>query len=161
MMRRLLLCCLALPLLLSGCGFHLAGNYLLPDSVKVMYVSAPDPYSSLARRIKDALQDSGVEVIKIPDPRYPTLTIQSDKLERRTLSLYPDGQVAEYRLNYTVVTQVTRKNQSPHTFKVQVSRDYLDDPRLALAKSREMEELVDEMRDDAAQQVLRQLATLK
>lgn len=152
---------LLLPLVLSACGFHLAGNYLLSDSMKTLYVNAPDPYSALAREVKQTLKEGGVKLIPIPDPRYATLNLKSDNLERRTLSLYPDGQVAEYRLNYVVTAEVLRKDRPTQTIQVQVSRDYLDDPRLALGKSREMEELLSEMHSEAAGQVLRQLATLQ
>ena len=44
-------------------------------------------------------------------------------------------------------------------FKIEIRRDYLDDPRTALAKSREMELLVKEMRIQAADRILQSMAS--
>ena len=44
---------------------------------------------------------------------------------------------------------------------LQAQRDYLDDPGQALAKSRELEMLLQEMRVEIADQLLRKLAAFK
>lgn len=44
--------------------------------------------------------------------------------------------------------------------QLEVYRDYQDDPNFALAKTREREVLVSEMREEAARQLLRQTIAL-
>ena len=81
----------------------------------------------------------------------------SDQLERRTLSLFESGQVAEYELLYRVNYQVIRNGELIIEDTIEVARDYQDDPNFALAKTREREMLVAEMRDDAARRLVRQM----
>lgn len=85
------------------------------------------------------------------------LTLLSDKLERRTLSLFESGQVAEYELLYQVNYQLLKDNQLLLEKTAEVARDYQDDPNFALAKTRERELLVNEMRAEASRIILQQI----
>ncbi len=64
----------------------------------------------------------------------------SDGLQRRTLSLFPNGQVAEYELIYTVELSDDDAGSGCHSpTKLSLYRDYQDDPSRALAKARELD----------------------
>ena len=150
--------CLAL--LLGGCGFHLRGSYLLPAGMNSLYLSTPKPYHQLGQRISELLRSNAIRLLTAPDEEQPTLEIIQDQLERRTLSVFFNGQVAEYELIYQVNYRVSLPGQDARDFQVTIYRDYQDDPNQVLAKSRELDLMLDEMRGEAADRIIRQLASL-
>ncbi|MCH4295705.1 LPS assembly lipoprotein LptE [Shewanella sp. 3B26] len=161
MVRILLTAILSLALLtvVTGCGFRLQGSYKIPTSLKTLSVDSADEYSELTRLVKDRLRLSGVQVVA-SDATIPSVRLIKDTLERTTLSLYPTGNVAEYELIYHVQFAVAIPGEEAKPFNVEIRRDYLDDPRTALAKSREMELLVKEMRQQAADNLIQTLAAI-
>ncbi|MGS0726763.1 LPS-assembly lipoprotein LptE, partial [Shewanella sp. 0m-11] len=103
---------------------------------------------------------NSIAVVK-PANDIPVLRLISDSLDRSTLSIYPTGNVAEYELIYQVSFAVQMPGAESQRFDVAIHRDYLDDPRTALAKSREMELLLKEMRVQAADRIIQTLASTK
>ena len=156
-MRRLLTLML-LGLTLSGCGFKLKGSYQLPEQLHHLVLTSPDEYGQLTQLLKSRLKRYQVEIASPGNTKLPVLSLGKDKLERGTLSLFSTGQVAEYELIYSVNYQLGQPGDEPQSFKVEIRRDYLDDPQTAQAKSREMALLLKEMRIQAADQIVRQLS---
>ena len=95
------------------------------------------------------------------DETAPELKITEDSLNRRTLSLFENGQVAEYELIYGVKYQLQFPNEELKTFAFELNRDYQDDPDRALAKSRELNLILSELRLQAADKILRDLASIQ
>ncbi|AAZ27375.1 MULTISPECIES: LPS-assembly lipoprotein LptE [Colwellia] len=147
--------------LLSACGFQLRGDYLLDDDLQTLYVSSSDIHGELTRLVKLNLTRNQVNVLKHSKADVPELRILSDKLDRRTLSLFSNGQVAEYELIYSVHYQVRFTGEDARDFRFELYRDYQDDPNIALAKSRELSLLLSEMRTSAADKILRDLARIQ
>jgi LPS-assembly lipoprotein len=58
-----------------------------------------------------------------------------------------------YQLRFT--------NKDPLNFSFELNRDYQDDPDIALAKSRELSLLLSEMRQQAADRILREMASIQ
>ncbi|WP_394204627.1 LPS assembly lipoprotein LptE [Shewanella waksmanii] len=161
LIKRLCFVMIALSIMLSaGCGFKLQRSYSIPDELKSLHLSSPDEYSELSRLVRERLRLSSVALVEGGDD-VATLRIVKDSLDRSTLSLYPTGNVAEYELTYHVTFAVKLPQQEIQPFTVDIHRDYLDDPRTALAKSREMELLLKEMRIQAADQMIQTLASLE
>jgi len=152
---------LTLVSLLSACGFHLRGNYLLSDELQTLYVSSSDVHGELTRLVKQHLSRNQVKILKHKSVQVPELRIMSDKLDRRTLSVFENGQVAEYELIYAVHYQLRFTDEEPQNFHFELNRDYQDDPSLALAKSRELSLLLSEMRTSAADKILRDMARVQ
>lgn len=148
-------------LLLNGCGFQLRGDYLLAPELQSLYVSSFDKYGELTRIVKLHLDNNQVAVEKNFSSQLPELRILKDTLDRRTLSVFPNGQVAEYELIYTVRYQVRIPEQNAYSFKIELNRNYQDDPDIALAKSRELSLMLREMRQEAADRILRNLASIQ
>ncbi|WP_159821291.1 LPS-assembly lipoprotein LptE [Colwellia sp. 20A7] len=152
---------------LSACGFHLRGDYLLSDELQTLYVSSSDVHGELTRLVKQHLSRNQVNVLKYKSTQKPELRILSDTLDRRTLSVFQNGQVAEYELIYTVHYQLRFGStngeplEEPQDFSFELNRDYQDDPNLALAKSRELSLLLSEMRKSAADKILRDMARIQ
>ncbi|WP_028117023.1 LPS assembly lipoprotein LptE [Ferrimonas senticii] len=155
-MSRLLCALLTATMLLSGCGFRLQGHYQYPPELAQVQLLSSDEYGELHRLLQDTLRLHGIQVVA--DDDKPQIQLGNESLSRTTLSLFPSGQVAEYELQYSVQFSVQLPNQEAQPFQVNVRRDYLDDPRTALAKNRELESLKEDMRHNAADQIMRILA---
>jgi len=152
---------MALSILLSaGCGFKLQGSYSIPEQLRTLHLTSQDEYSELTRLVRERLRLHSISLVEESD-EIPTLNILRDSLDRSTLSLYPTGNVAEYELTYHVKFAVSLPQGEAQTFEVDIQRDYLDDPRTALAKSREMELLLKEMRIQAADRMIQTLASIE
>jgi LPS-assembly lipoprotein len=161
--RMLTAMCLVTLLLtqLTGCSFKLRGQHMLPDELKTLYVSSTDVHGELTRLLKRHLTVNHVKVATTYAADIPELRIMNDALNRRTLSVFSNGQVAEYELIYSVQYQVRFENQDPQRFGFELNRDYQDDPNVALAKSRELTLLLSEMRNEATDRILRNLSSVK
>jgi LPS-assembly lipoprotein len=147
--------------ILTACGFQLRGDYLLDDQLQTLHLTSSDVHGELTRLVKLNLTRNQVKVLKNSQTDIPELRIVSDKLDRRTLSLFANGQVAEYELIYSVHYQVRFTGEDAQDFRFELYRDYQDDPNLALAKSRELSLLLSEMRTSAAGKIFRDLARIQ
>ena len=146
--------------LLSACGFHLRGDYDIPDALDTMSFTSYDQYSSFTRVVKSQLRMNSVEIVA-PAENIPNLHLLSESLGERTQSLYQNTRAAEKELTFRANYRVTIPNIGEKTFTTSVTRSYLDNPLSALAKSVERDMLDDEMRKLAASQIIRQMARLK
>lgn len=159
LIKRLAFAIMALVIMTSaGCGFKLQRSYQIPEQLNQLSLSSSDEYSELTRLVREQLRLNNVKIVDAAND-VPVLRLLADSLERSTLSLYPTGNVAEYELIYLVEFAVALPGKEAQPFKIEIRRDYLDDPRTALAKSREMELLVKEMRIQAADRILQSLAS--
>ena len=145
-------------LLLSSCGFKLRGDLPL-SHFPAMYIQS-ERHSELAALVSERLSYNKVQVLSAYQSDAPQLQLLNDSLERRTLSLFPNGQVAEYELIYKVRYQLTMPGGEPQPYQFELYRDYQDDPNQALAKAKELELMLGELRQQAANRILRQLARL-
>ncbi|WP_077285806.1 LPS assembly lipoprotein LptE [Cognaticolwellia aestuarii] len=148
-------------MMLNGCGFQLRGNYLLAPELQTMEFSSVDQFGELTRLIKQHLTVNDVTLVQQSTQSIPQMRILQDNLDRRTLSVFPNGQVAEYELIYTVRYQILIPGQDVQNFSFELNRDYQDDPDIALAKSRELSLMLREMRQEAANKILRDMASIQ
>jgi LPS-assembly lipoprotein len=145
-------------LLLGSCGFHLRGDLPL-SHFPAMYIQS-ERHSELAALLSSRLEYNKVELLGSYQQSAPMLQLVSDTLERRTLSLFPNGQVAEYELIYKVRYALTMPDGEPLPYEFELFRDYQDDPNQALAKAKELELMLGELRQQAANRIMRQLSRL-
>lgn len=148
-------------LFLSSCGFHLRGDYLLSPQLQTLHLSSSDKFGELTRQVKQHLSLNKIKLVPNASQNTPQLRILKDSLNRRTLSVFPNGQVAEYELIYSVRYQLILSAEDVRSFKFELNRDYQDDPNIALAKSRELDLMLSEMRKEAANKILRDLSSIK
>lgn len=146
--------------LLSACGFHLRGDYSVPDELETMSLTSYDQYSSFTRMMKGQLRMSEIDVVP-PAANVPNLHLISEGVGERTLSLYQNTRAAEKELTFRASYRVTLPELGAKTFSTSVTRSYLDNPLTALAKSVERDMIEDEMRKLASAQIIRQMARLK
>lgn len=163
---RIVMLCLVI-LSLNACGFSLRGSQALPDSLNKVLISAPLQYAPLSRALMKRLpvyQLSGLidegKNNQIPlDEQTVKITLQPEQFERRLLSVFTTGQVAEYELVYTVNYNVTFPNALPIQNRLVVTREYQDDPDQILAKSRELDLVLNELRRESADRLIRLLSS--
>ena len=151
---------LTLSLMVSACGFQLRGNYLLPEELHEISLTTFDQYSDLTRDVQKQLRMNGISQVA-PTTVIPSLNLISESVGERTLSLYQNSRAAEIELTYTVSYSVLIPEHDIKAYTTTVNRNYLDNPLTALAKSVERDMIEDEMRTQAAEQILRQMARLK
>lgn len=147
--------------LIAGCGFKLRGDHFIPAHFQTLHISSFDKHAEIVRLVKNQLKANDVNIQTQAAQHTATLRLIADSLDRRTLTLFPNGQIAEYELTYRVDFQVILPGKDEQTFVVEVARDYQDDPDRALAKSRELTLILSEMRQQAAERIIRQLATVR
>ncbi|PWI35176.1 luciferase [Vibrio albus] len=145
---------------LSACGFHLRSAYLVPEEISEISVTSFDPYSKLTRDVESQLRMNDVR-ITAPSENIVNLHLISENISTRTLSLYQNSSAAEKEILYTAKARMVIPEIGEKTFSTSVNRNYLDNPQTALAKSTEKELLQDEMRAQAASQIIRQMARLR
>lgn len=144
--------------LLSGCGFALRTAPPLPENSTGIALVAASPQARLTRSMRDRLQV--YQIPYISDSQITSavvIRLQPESLERRLLSVFPTGQVAEYELIYAVQYTVHFPGKEVQDYRIEVLRDYQDDPNQVLAKTRELELVVSEMRNEAADRIIRLL----
>ncbi|SJL82699.1 LPS assembly lipoprotein LptE [Vibrio palustris] len=151
---------LFLTTVISACGFHLRGDYDVPDALSTMSFTSYDEYSTLTRIVHRQLRMNSINIVS-PDPETPNLHLDGENTSERTLSLYQNTRTAEKEITYSAQYTVTIPNIGSRSFSTSVTRSYLDNPLSALAKSMEQDKLEDEMRHTAANQIIRQMARLK
>lgn len=144
----------------ASCGFHLRGNYLLPEEITELSLTSFDQYGDLTRDVRDQFRLHGINEVS-PSPTTPNLHLISESTSSQTLSLYQNSRAAEYELTYTATYRVVVPEKENQTYTTSVNRSYLDNPLTALAKSVERDLITSEMREQAARQILRQMARLK
>lgn len=137
---------------LNGCGFHIRSDFQVPENLHEIALHAP-AHNEIAKHLRDALKVRAIEVVPYTE-QLALIEIGDDKLDRRILSLSPAGQVAEYELIYTLAVTFTDSQGQVSQQMIELTRDYQDDPHYALAKTREFELVVSEMRRDAVQRIL-------
>lgn len=147
---------------LNGCGFQLRGDVALPEDIRTVHVSASD---ALRDELQIFLEGGGIELSKTKTGADASINVTSESFNRRVLSVDPNtGKEREFEIAYTVAFNVVRANGAPVISgqAINLLRDYVFDPDSVIGKSREEGVLYEEMRRDAAQQLLRRLqASLK
>jgi len=146
--------------LISACGFHLRGDYDVPEELSKLSITSYDQYSTFTRMVKRQLRMNEIEIVP-PSEDTPSIHLISEGTSERTLSLYQTTRAAEIELTFVANYRVTVPDLGTKTFSTSVTRSYLDNPLTALAKSVERDMIEDEMRKLATTQIVRQMGRLK
>lgn len=161
--------------LLTSCGFTLRNNYELAKQFNSLQISSAERHSRLQKALAHRLAFLDIKVNQSHTTftnQTATIHLQPESLDRRLLSLFPSGQVAEYELVYNVTylyypaqnasvhAGTASSNPPPEAIekKFVLTREYQDDPDQVLAKSRELDLILDELRVQAADRIIRSLS---
>jgi LPS-assembly lipoprotein len=150
---------LMLMLLLAGCGFHLRGQYMVPDFLKEVTLHVPPNSGSFQTEMRLALERNNI----LPDGGEVTIDIIRESLMRQTPTIDNSVQAVEYTLVYSVdysVGLLGKKTISPRQ-SIILRRSYQYNNVNVVGKSTEESTLESELRTDAAQQIVRQIVSMK
>jgi len=158
-MRRLLLVLASSALMLSGCGFHLKGQQ--DYAFKRLYLATTqDPLTARIKRLVEGGSDT--VMVTLPADAQATLTV-GDSAGERSLTLNSAGTIIEYELVDTFVYSLTAADGTvlipPSSFTLNRSMTYSD--QFFLSKSTEANLLYDDMRKDAADQIVRRMGMVR
>ncbi|CNK87871.1 LPS assembly lipoprotein LptE [Yersinia pseudotuberculosis] len=162
MRHRILTLLLGLAVLVTaGCGFNLRGTTQVPTELQKLLLESSDPYGPLARSIRQQLRLNNVTIVDDAMRKdIPTLRIIGSSESQEAVSIFRNGVAAENQLVLHVQAQVLIPGHDIYPLQVNVFRTFFDNPLTALAKEAEAEVLRQEMREQAAQQLVRQLLTV-
>lgn len=150
---------------LTGCGFHLRGNYSFHSSMQEIYITPDDQLEPLQKVVRRMLQRNKVVVNAYQEntmaPSLPILHLSAPVFAEQILAITADGQNQRVKMTMTFNYQVTLDNKFLRKDSViMVSRDLSINPTTPLASESERRPIKDELLKEGANQLLRQLATI-
>lgn len=148
-------------LLLSGCGFHLRGSVELPQAMARSYIVA-DKSSALGLELENTLRAAGGEVVRTRAEATAVLTLHEERLGSRVLTLDTQGRASGLVLTLLASFSLVDGAGALLVDRegVRIEREYSFDPDNVLAQGGEASVLHEEMRRQAAAQILRRVRAL-
>ena len=147
--------------LLTACGFHLRGQTSLP--FKSIYLDASIPGTAFINELRHNLEANHVQLANTAEHADIVLNIVSEISDKQILSIGGAGRVNEFRLTFRVSLRaydLKRQDWIP-AVEMELRRDYSFDDTKILAKEAEEALLIQSMRSDMVQQILRRLSRAK
>lgn len=158
MFFRALIVTLVAASLAAGCGFHLRGKLPLPEQLKVISVSSPDP--EMREEMVNALEASGAQVVD-EGQAQSLLDMYNVSFNRRVRTIDTRGKVTGYTLLYRVSYRVLNEaGDELRDTNLALNRDYNFDPSRVLQAEEEEESLREDMIEEMTQRIMRQLVTI-
>ena len=146
---------LLLVMLLSACGFHLAGTRPLPAPLRTVYIEVIAPYRVLQPPLEAALRASlqrrGADVLSSHSAGTTVIRLSELKETREVLSVGIDGKALEFRLVTSVHYEVIGGDKALiQPADLRLTRDYSFQPERVLAKEAEEARLRDFIQTEMA-----------
>lgn len=153
---------LLVPLLMTACGFHLAGTRPLPSALLTVYIDVVAPYRvvqpPLETSLRAILQRRGADVRGEQSAGTTEIRLTDLNESREVLSVGIDGKAIEFRLVTSVKYQVFRDGKSLiEPGALRLTRDYSFQPEQVLAKEAEEARLREFIQAEMAELMLLRL----
>lgn len=151
---------LLLALLLSGCGFQLRGSDRAAMPMETLALTYPGGRYPLADILRDALVARNV-VVPAETADHLNLQLSAERMSRRALTLNNRGGAGQYELTLEVDAWVLVSGQliaGPETLEVNGS--FYEDTANISGSNNGVEQTLDDMRRELADQIVRRLRLL-
>ena len=145
-------------ILLSGCGYHLAGKAELDPVFESTFVSYQNRGRNIADLLKEQFEVNGVNLVSKEEASV-LVDVLYERREKDILSVDEEGKVREYELILMVGVDVRDVDGKKlmKTQKIRLTRDFLFDIDDVLGKGSEENKIYQEMREDVARLILYRL----
>ena len=149
---------------IAGCGYHLSGTTDQgQNALKTMILNSQDPYGLLARAVRAELRINDITIVddtQVKSATLPSLRIESALENQKTASVFQNGKTAEYQMMLSVHAQLCIPGQDYYPIDVMVYRSFFNNSLRTLAKDAEKNILLQEMSQQFAQKLVRQLLSV-
>lgn len=145
--------------LVAACGWQLRGTVALSSLTDTLHITGQDTYGPLLTELRNRLQADEITLTESPSEARYTLDIVQEKTEKRVAALGSDALASAYELTLTAHFNVLDGRGMPIANRLtsQITRSYNASAASAGSSSQEEALLLSEMREELAQQILRQL----
>ncbi len=147
---------------LTGCGFRLAGSEPLPAVLARPYLELKDPYTDFSREFQRQLTSAGAKLQPVREGATATIEVTKDLVKQSTLAVSANNIPTEYELTYTVTFAVRGAGKdllAPQT--INLLKDYSFEENVLLAKEHEADILRAQMARDLVSIAMHRLTNLK
>ena len=146
---------------LSACGWHFQNGTLIPQELRTLTFESPDPYSEMSVAMRNQLQANNIQLVNSTTQGIPVLRINKFRTNDEVASVFKRGREAEKVLMLEVEASIRLANGESHPITAKVNRTFFDNSRAALAKSGEREVIWNDMREQAARQLITKMVALE
>ena len=146
---------------LSACGWHFQNGTLIPQELRTLTFESPDPYSEMSVAMRNQLQANNIQLVNSTTQGIPVLRINKFRTNDEVASVFKRGREAEKVLMLEVEASIRLANGDSHPITAKVNRTFFDNSRAALAKSAEREVIWNDMREQAARQLITKMVALE
>ena len=150
---------LGLALLLSACGFHLRGQFSMPEYLQVLNIQVPKDATQLKQQLQRMLEYSGVHEGK----EGYHLIVTRENITQQSSIFDPRVPLANTHVVYTLEYKVESSDGKLRLTgrPILEQNDFQSSPNQINGSTAEMDLIVDEMRKDAVEQLGRRLEAIK
>ncbi|SEQ03632.1 LPS-assembly lipoprotein LptE [Basfia succiniciproducens] len=145
---------------LTACGFHFQNGQLIPQELQTLTLESSDQYSDMAMAMRKQLQLNNINLVEA-SPDVPVLRLNKTSTDDEVVSVFKQGREAEKMLMLEVSASVKMPNRASYPISAKVNRTFFDNSRAALAKSSEKEIIWNDMREQAARQLISKMVALQ
>lgn len=147
-------------LCLTACSLQFNNGGLIPQELQTLNLQSSDPYDEMSIEMKKQLQLRNVTLVEKGN-NVAVLRLNHSRQKELVASILKQGKEAEKMLILEVEATVNLPNQYARLISTKVNRTFFDNSHAALAKSAEREVIWNDMRQQAARQLIAKMATLQ
>lgn len=145
---------------ITACGYSFRTGELLPTELRTMTFQSQDKYGDMARIMRKTLRQNAINIVE-NQSNVPAFYLDTTTRNDELTALFSTGKGAEKVIVFEATATVTLPNGERYPLSTRVTKTFFDNPKEPLAKNVEQEQILNEMRQQAAQQLIYRLFALK
>ncbi|MBF0750792.1 MULTISPECIES: LPS assembly lipoprotein LptE [unclassified Pasteurella] len=145
---------------LTACGWHLQNGALIPQELHTLTFESADPYSEMSMAMRRQLLANDVHLVNATQG-VSVLRLNKQTMSDEVSSIFKGGREAEKILMLEVEASVRLANGKTYPISAKVNRTFFDNSRAALAKAGERDVIWNDMREQAARQLITKMVALQ